>query len=481
MCLSREELSREYKLYVLYVSIDPYYLSLCVTKRKMSASLRFPKYLSDLIIAKGIAHLEPEWNFSISNSKLSLNLTWSNVPTEHLILSPPPMPATRYPSTEFNSNSHRSYSSNTPSRNPTAIPPRFLNKNAKKKNEKPYYCSQVSVNVSDHPRPLYPEEMRRENVNENVPVPDNVTQLKSSDDDINASPVYSPPSPDIKDKSKEVPISATADTLSDEISDILTHSDNEQSNSVDIHRSDSKAIIDSSSSDDSQSILDNSDSGETGNIFDNDSQPAVSDCEIQESQDDTFLYQNIITLTSVSSAIVESPTVSNDVDFSSMCSDETMNKLSPLAENLNNNDLIYSNSKCDREDQLDHISENTANVDSGSGPPPEPPCISDRDQSAEQLSKWVSSMISYLHDHGRFKTVINATWSRSEKVQNRGLTDDPISGHPAFRRALDLDGMLHTISQGCPLRKSFLSRQSTSLKDVWSLIYTHYGHKYDSD
>ena len=465
----------------------------------MSASLRFPKYLSDLIIAKGIAHLEPEWNFSISNSKLSLNLTWSNVPTEHLILSPPPMPATRHPSTN-SSNLHRSYTSTTPVRNHSVVPPRFLNKNAKKKNEKPYYCSQVSVNVSDQSRPTYPEEMRRENgnenvpvpdtdhsrppypaemrrENENVPVPDNVPQLKSSDDDINASSVYSP---DVMEKSKEVMTSATADTLRDQIYDILTHSDNVHSNSIDIHRSDSKATIDSSSSDDSQSILDNSDSGEVGNIFDNDSQLSVSDCEIQESQDDTFLHQNLVTLTSVSSPIVESPTVSSDVDFTSMCLDDTMNKLSPLTENINNNDLMYPNSKCDREDQLDHISENTANVDSGSGPP-EPPCISDRDQSAEQLSKWVSSMMSYLHDHGRFNTVINSTWSRSEKVQNRGLTDDPISGHSALRRALDLDGMLHTISQGCPLRKSFLSRQSRSLKDVWSLIYTHYGHKYDSD
>ena len=142
--------------------------------------------------------------------------------------------------------------------------------------------------------------------------------------------------------------------------------------------------------------------------------------------------------------------------------------------------MIYSSTKCDREDQIDHISENTNNIDSGCGPP-EPPCISDRNQSPEQLSKWVSSMLSFLHNHGRFNTVINSTWSRSEKVQYRGLTDDPISGHLAFRRALDLDGMFHTISQGCPLRKSYLSRQSTSLKDVWSLIYTHYGHKYDSD
>lgn len=181
----------------------------------------FPKYLSDLIIAKGIAHLEPEWNFSISNGKLSLNLTWSNVPTEHVILSPPPMPATRYPLTEFYNNSHRLYSSNTNTPR-SDIPPRFLNKNVKNKKEKPYYCSQVpvnksvhsrptypeemrrnnvnenvpvsniSVNISDHSRPTYPEEMRRDNVNENVIVPDSCPHLKINYDDISTYPAYHP-------------------------------------------------------------------------------------------------------------------------------------------------------------------------------------------------------------------------------------------------------------------------------------------------
>ena len=111
----------------------------------------------------------------------------------------------------------------------------------------------------------------------------------------------------------------------------------------------------------------------------------------------------------------------------------------------------------------------------------DPPSISDQNQSIEQLSEWVNDMMSFSHNHGRFDTVINAKWSRSPKVPNRGLTDDPISGHLAFRRALDLDGMFFMISQGCPLQKSYLSHHLTSLKDIWSLVYSHYGNRYNSD
>ena len=50
----------------------------------MSVSLRFPTYLSDIIVSKGIGQLEPDFNFTISNGKLSINLTWNNVPTESL-------------------------------------------------------------------------------------------------------------------------------------------------------------------------------------------------------------------------------------------------------------------------------------------------------------------------------------------------------------------------------------------------------------
>ena len=73
----------------------------------MSVSLRFPTYLSDIIVSKGVGHIQPNWNFSLSNGSLSINLTWNNVPTENLILSPPPLATTTH---------NQGYSRNTYSR-----------------------------------------------------------------------------------------------------------------------------------------------------------------------------------------------------------------------------------------------------------------------------------------------------------------------------------------------------------------------------
>ena len=74
------------------------------------------------------------------------------------------------------------------------------------------------------------------------------------------------------------------------------------------------------------------------------------------------MYQNTISSTSVNSPILESHSVSSDVDFASKLSYDTINKLAPLTENLDNNHLIYSSTKCDREHQIDHMSENNNNI-----------------------------------------------------------------------------------------------------------------------
>ena len=42
-----------------------------------------------MIIATGVAHLEPKWNFSISNGSVQLNLQWNNANTGNLITKPP--------------------------------------------------------------------------------------------------------------------------------------------------------------------------------------------------------------------------------------------------------------------------------------------------------------------------------------------------------------------------------------------------------
>ena len=125
----------------------------------MSASLHFPKYLSDIIISKGVAHIEPEWNFTVSNGKFTLNLVWPNVSTDHLIMSPPPFQATQHPPTGYNYYVHPTHVREPPIRNQSNIPPRFLNKRYKGKSEKPF-CEHVVTNKSDESLQVKTEVMK---------------------------------------------------------------------------------------------------------------------------------------------------------------------------------------------------------------------------------------------------------------------------------------------------------------------------------
>ena len=159
------------------------------SKVKMSASLRFPKYLSDLIVSKGIAHIEPEWNFSISNGKLSLNLVWSNVQTDHLLLSPPPLPATKFPSQSGNINVPPTYENKVPVRNCKNLPPRFL-KRFKGKDENEFF-ENVLKNAGDQSLELQTEEKSKDTTSANDLGSDEPTEVESVDRECKSLPSVS--------------------------------------------------------------------------------------------------------------------------------------------------------------------------------------------------------------------------------------------------------------------------------------------------
>ena len=110
----------------------------------MSVSLRFPTYLSNIIVSKGVGHLEPNWNFSLSNNQLSIKLTWNNVPTESLILSPPPLAATAQ-------NLPNTYTKPYVRENRSFCPPRFQRKYFSGKQEKTNSSSISTSAMSNGP------------------------------------------------------------------------------------------------------------------------------------------------------------------------------------------------------------------------------------------------------------------------------------------------------------------------------------------
>jgi hypothetical protein len=106
-----------------------------------------------------------------------------------------------------------------------------------------------------------------------------------------------------------------------------------------------------------------------------------------------------------------------------------------------------------------------------------PPCLPRKGVSKEDVIKWIADMEKFLRNNERFSPLVDATWSRSERVKYRGLEDDPLSGRPAQFRALDLKSLFDTIGDCCPLSKAYIRKSSTCLMSIWPLVYIHYGLK----
>ena len=106
----------------------------------------------------------------------------------------------------------------------------------------------------------------------------------------------------------------------------------------------------------------------------------------------------------------------------------------------------------------------------------EPPCISGKNVSRENIMEWIDNFVMYLKSQERFLSLIDASWSKSPKVEFRGLMDDPVTGHSAEYRSKQLKHLFYVLSKSCPLAKSYMSLHSTSLDRVWTLVYHHFGY-----
>ena len=81
-----------------------------------------------------------------------------------------------------------------------------------------------------------------------------------------------------------------------------------------------------------------------------------------------------------------------------------------------------------------------------------------------------------MRSQDRFASFIDATWSKCRKTEFRGLKDDPKTGHSALFRDLQLKHLFYLLSKSCPLAKGYIAQYSTSLKDVWKLVFNHFGY-----
>ena len=52
-------------------------------------NLVIPSWISNLLIASGVAHTEPNWNASVENGNITLKLEWNHVNTGTVVALPP--------------------------------------------------------------------------------------------------------------------------------------------------------------------------------------------------------------------------------------------------------------------------------------------------------------------------------------------------------------------------------------------------------
>jgi hypothetical protein len=103
-----------------------------------------------------------------------------------------------------------------------------------------------------------------------------------------------------------------------------------------------------------------------------------------------------------------------------------------------------------------------------------------RTECQESLDQWKPNMTSWLAEDVNFEPFIaGQTWTRKLSSHPlRGLSDDPSPGKSACSKVLALNAMLSHVCNLCPvINPRTISDRTTSMDNVWQLIYLHFGCK----
>lgn len=409
----------------------------------MSVSLVFPTLLSDIIVAKGIGHLEPKWNFSLENDKLSINLTWEHLPNQSLVLSPPPPlvhanKKTEYPGKTFNQPHHRLFRNE--------VPPRFQNKYRYDKWEKTDQSETLSPSSSVFTSP----SLNVHNHSESNYMRDTFGNLPNI---CNGHPVESMSDtlPSSFDTCVTLPLDNIRISNTDSLSSNHSIFDDSNSNISVLHPcSDKHANI-----------------GDTYNETEN---KEVKSTLIDNSPIPAYVETSEVEVDSIGDDLV-----SHDVTEPTDDSNQSPLEISDFPVHSEIQEIIDHDIS---DDLIGHtIGEKDIPTDVTDFSPP----ILGKGASRECVDQWVRDMETLIRGDDIYASIVDATWTRSEKTKDRGMGDDPSTGCPGSLRCLHLNAMFDVIGDACPLSKGYIRRSSTCLKRIWALVYTHYGYKMDCD
>lgn len=459
----------------------------------MSVSLIFPTVLSDIIVAKQIGNREPKWSFALTNDKLEINLTWENVSNEKLVLSPPPLaPTKQTPATTYAKSHYRSYRNE--------LPPRFQNKYVNDKWEKinhhsnTVYPSSLTSSTQSNGKYEHPYAKSTTEVYSNSLCPSTALPVdNTSISDTNS--VHSEHSPFNSHDSDSL-VTPTCSNSCNKIKDTHREFDNTETKSF--HKVSNPSLtvaVEALDVEDHGLCIANdilSDAGSKSVVPNHASD--ISPLVTQGFPISPVVQIGFESLKVKDHDICDDSSVNNRNDLSL----ESIDPSSPGISVTHGNDVSLKSidpSSAGTSGDVGHRNEvyittgadSNPNINDACKPAlftsdelknelTEPPCISGKNVSRENIMEWIDNFVMYLKSQERFLSLIDASWSKSPKVEFRGLMDDPVTGHSAEYRSKQLKHLFYVLSKSCPLAKTYMSLHSTSLERVWSLVYKHFGH-----
>lgn len=448
------------------------------------ATLQFPVAISQCILSMGIAHLEPQWEFSVKSGNVTLNLTWEHVNTGTLAPGPPPgMKPLQHPLPQYRPDTNMYYKNTARAR---YVAPRFSRNNSIHRSDQdhqwrttsqvPYTSTSVEScctvpNYGHRPNTLVTTgsidiASEHNNTNNfNKLIANSITFQKSVDeDDDDDGDEDDEEDEDDEDNGEDeeddnmtqesVPCEVTSNTshilpsISDKFntdekigdidSDNISNDDSDQENSQIDTLMNILYTNDHASADD---LSKNNLTYETPDI--SSTMTTLTICEVVSNSTPSCTLP--FTEYACSAHSQADAHISAIPSSNSSVSGDDFHQQSSSELDMNETRPITSNNETQNSDEPRFLSEN---------------------ETCETLNSWVEDLTKFLRTDDNFSRLIDSGWKTSS-VPNRGCKDD----NDVYALGA-LIGYVVRYSNGAILQSQ--TRSSKSLKSLLNNVYRHY-------
>ena len=435
-------------------------------------NLVIPSWISNLLIASGVAHTEPNWNASVENGNITLKLEWNHVNTGTVVALPPNSHALSPPSyVQPPTNTYKYYNQyhTTPytnkfnvtgmNRNPTSFsdgnhtryvaPPRFnrdrftdRSRSDGDRNWRSHFVNSFSSNrrqiINDDETTSTDATITAQNGSGMIILPENYNEIQANS--MNAT-------------IRNIQVATSASKLVSEVNDIVTRNYHEDRL---VHSNDATSAIDKSElMDENENILSTSMiSIESDNLSISSDEGEEIGLATFDKSDDTSSDQSNIDTADAHHSDSESGSVNTQISSSCITMESQSIPCGTMTSDVVQDQTV-----------TDDVKEETAITQASDGPRK-----LTLDESPESLGEWTQSVTEYLSSIDSWNDIIKIGWKKvswQRKIPNRGFK--------SLAQVIALDALFAQINDICPFKISDSQFKGTeSLQSIFKVIYTYY-------